>query len=128
MAGLAQDGGRSLRLRPPGLDRSYAALFVAILAEVVATTALRASQAFTRPLPSLLVVVGYAVAFYCLSLTVADLPLGVVYAIWSGVGLVLITIAGWLVWGQRLDAHALMGMALITAGVVVINLRPGGGH
>ena len=108
------------------MDRSYAALFVAILAEVVATTALRASQAFTRPLPSLLVVVGYAVAFYCLSLTVADLPLGVVYAIWSGVGLVLITIAGWLVWGQRLDAQALMGMALITAGVVVINLRPGG--
>ena len=110
------------------MDRSYVALFVAILAEVVATTALRASQAFTRPLPSLLVVVGYAVAFYCLSLTVADLPLGVVYAIWSGVGLVLITLAGWLVWGQRLDAQALMGMALITAGVVVINLRPGGGH
>lgn len=110
------------------MDRSYATLFVAILAEVVATTALRASVGFTRPLPSLLVVVGYTVAFYCLSLTVIDLPLGLVYAIWSGVGLVLITLAGWWIWGQRLDATALLGMALITAGVALLNLRPGGSH
>ena len=97
-------------------------LLVAILAEVVATTALKASEGFTRPWPSLLVVSGYGVAFYSLSLTVRTIPLGLVYAIWSGLGLLLITLAGWLIWGQRLDPPALVGMALIVAGVVVLNL------
>ena len=97
-------------------------LLVAILAEVVATTALKASEGFTRPWPSLLVVSGYGVAFYSLSLTVRTIPLGLVYAIWSGLGLLLITLAGWLIWGQRLDPPALVGMGLIVAGVVVLNL------
>ena len=97
-------------------------LLLAILAEVVATTALKASDGFTRPLPSLLVVLGYGIAFYCLSLTMRSIPLGLVYAIWSGLGLLLITLAGWLIWGQRLDAPSLVGMALIIAGVSVINL------
>ena len=97
-------------------------LLVAILAEVVATTALKASDGFRRPLPSLIVVLGYSVAFYGLSLTMRSIPLGLVYAIWSGLGLLLITLAGWLIWGQRLDPPALLGMALILAGVTVINL------
>ena len=97
-------------------------LLLAIVAEVVATTALKACEGFTRPLPSLLVVLGYAIAFYCLSLTVRSIPLGLVYALWSGLGLLLITLAGWLIWGQRLDGPALAGMALIMAGVTLINL------
>lgn len=97
-------------------------LLVAILAEVLATTALKASEGFTRPWPVLLVVCGYGVAFYCLSLTMRTIPLGLVYALWSGLGLLLITLAGWLIWGQRLDVPALVGMGLILAGVIVINL------
>ena len=97
-------------------------LLIAILAEVVATTALKDSNGFTRPLPSLLVVSGYCIAFYSLSLTLRSIPLGVVYALWSGLGLLLITLAGWLIWGQRLDGPSLAGMALIVAGVSVINL------
>jgi small multidrug resistance pump len=96
-------------------------LLVAILAEVVATTALKATQGFSRPLPSLLVVLGYGVAFYGLSLTLRSLPLGPVYAIWSGLGLLLITVAGWLLWDQRLSGQTLLGMALIVTGVVVIH-------
>ena len=104
------------------MSSAQASLLAAILAEVVATSALKACESFTRPLPSLLVLLGYSISFYCLSLTVRTVPLGLVYALWSGLGLVLITLAGWWVWGQRLDAPALMGMALILAGVVVINL------
>lgn len=111
-------------LRPEGsaVTPAQITLLVAILAEVVATTALKASEGFTRPWPSLLVVFGYAVAFYSLSLTVRTIPLGLVYAIWSGLGLLLITLAGWLIWGQRLDPPALVGMGLIVAGVLVLNL------
>ena len=111
-------------LRPEGsaVTPAQITLLVAILAEVVATTALKASAGFTRPWPSLLVVSGYGVAFYSLSLTVRTIPLGLVYAIWSGLGLLLITLAGWLIWGQRLDPPALVGMGLIVAGVLVLNL------
>jgi small multidrug resistance pump len=97
-------------------------LLVAIVAEVVATNALKACEGFTRPLPSLVVVLGYGVAFYGLSLSLRNLPLGPVYAIWSGLGLLLITLVGWLVWGQRLNGQSLLGMGLILAGVVVLNL------
>jgi small multidrug resistance pump len=97
-------------------------LLVAIVAEVVATTALKACEGFTRPLPSMLVVLGYGVAFYGLSQSVRSLPLGPVYALWSGLGLLLITLVGWLVWGQRLDGQSVLGMGLILAGVVVLNL------
>lgn len=104
------------------LTSAQLTLLVAIVAEVMATTALKASDGFTRLWPSLLVLIGYGVAFYCLSLTMRSLPLGLVYALWSGLGLLLITLAGWLIWGQRLDLPALVGMALIVAGVFVINL------
>jgi small multidrug resistance pump len=97
-------------------------LAIAIVAEVIATTALKASDGFTRPWPSVVVVVGYAVAFWCLGLTLRSLPVGVVYAIWSGAGIALITLIGWFWFGQRLDAPALAGMGLIVAGVVVIQL------
>jgi small multidrug resistance pump len=96
-------------------------LSVAIVLEVVATSALKASDGFTRLLPSVVVVVGYAVAFYTLSLTLRTMPVGVVYAVWSGVGVVLITLVGWLVFGQKLDGPAFLGIALISAGVIVLN-------
>ena len=94
----------------------------AIVAEVVATSALKASEGFTRAAPALLVVLGYALAFYQLALTLRSIPVGVAYAIWSGLGTVLIALAGWRLYGQRLDAAQLGGMALIVAGVLVMNL------
>jgi len=97
-------------------------LAVAIVVEVIATTALKSSDGFTRLWPSLLVVVGYVTAIYLLSLTLEAIPVGIVYAIWSGVGIVLIAITATLFLGQRLDAPALLGMALIVSGVVVIHL------
>lgn len=97
-------------------------LAVAIVAEVVATTALKASDGFSRLGPSAVVVVGYGLAFYLLALTLRSIPIGVTYAVWSGVGIALIALIGWLVYGQRLDAGALVGMGLIVAGVLVIQL------
>jgi small multidrug resistance pump len=97
-------------------------LLLAIAAEVVATSALKASESFTRIGPSVIVVLGYGAAFYLLSLTFRTLPVGVVYAIWSGVGIVLISLVGWIAFRQNLDAPAVIGIALIVAGVVVINL------
>lgn len=101
---------------------NWICLAVAIVSETVATTALKASAGFTRPLPVVLVVAGYGLAFYFLSLTLRTIPLGVAYAVWSGVGIMLITAAGWLLYGQKLDAAALAGIALIVAGVLVMNL------
>ena len=97
-------------------------LAIAIVAEVIATTALRATDGFTRVAPSLIVVVGYGVSFYFLSLTLRTIPMGVTYAIWSGVGIVLISFTGFIIYNQRLDAAALIGMGLIVAGVVVMQL------
>jgi small multidrug resistance pump len=97
-------------------------LAVAIVAEVIATTALRATDGFTRVAPSLIVVAGYATSFYFLSLTLRTIPMGVTYAIWSGVGIILISLAGFIIYNQRLDAAALVGMGLIVAGVVVMQL------
>lgn len=96
-------------------------LALAIVLEVVATSALKASDGFTRLWPSVVVVVGYAAAFYLLALTLRSMPVGVVYAIWSGVGVVLITLVGWLVFKQELDAPALLGIGLIASGVIVLN-------
>ncbi|HEV2514725.1 MULTISPECIES: SMR family transporter [unclassified Devosia] len=101
---------------------AYAYLAVAIVAEVIATTALRAADGFTQLWPSLISIVGYVVAFYFLSLTLRSMPVGIAYAIWSGVGIVLISLAGWLIYKQLLDLPALIGMGLIMAGVIVINL------
>lgn len=101
---------------------SYAFLAVAIVAEVIATTALKASEGFSNLLPSVLVVVGYGVAFYCLSMTLRTLPVGIVYAVWSGAGIVLVSLLGWLVYGQKLDPWAVLGIGLIMSGVLVLNL------
>ncbi len=100
----------------------WALLIIAIVAEVIGTSALRASDGFSRLWPSVLVIVGYAVAFYFLSLTLKTIPMGVSYAIWSGVGIVLISLVGWLVFDQTLDTPALAGMGLIVTGVLVINI------
>lgn len=104
------------------MTRTYLILLLAIAAEVVATSALKASENFTRPLPSILVVAGYGVAFSCLSMTLRTLPLGVAYAIWSGVGTALVAVVGWLLYRQHLDLPAILGIALIIAGTLVINL------
>jgi small multidrug resistance pump len=103
----------------------YLYLAIAILAEVVGTSALKASEGFTRFWPSLVVAVGYGVAFYFLSLALKTIPVGVAYAIWSGVGVALITLIGWVVFHQKLDPPALIGIALIVAGVVVIQFFSG---
>jgi multidrug transporter EmrE-like cation transporter len=97
-------------------------LGLAIVAEVIGTTALKASENFTRLAPSLIVVVGYGVAFYCLSLVLRSVPVGIAYAVWSGLGIVLITAVAWLLYGQRIDLAGLIGMGLIIAGVVVLNV------
>ncbi len=101
---------------------AYTWLAIAIVAEVIATSTMRATQGFTRIGPSLVTVVGYAVAFYCLSLALRTLPTGIAYAIWSGVGIVLVAGIAWGWQGQRLDAPAVLGIALILAGVLVMNL------
>lgn len=100
----------------------YLYLLVAIASEVTATSALKASNGFTRLGPSAVVVAGYAAAFYFLSLTLRTVPVGVAYAIWSGVGVALIALIGWRVYGQRLDGPALVGIGLIVAGVVVLSV------
>ena len=100
----------------------YTSLGLAIVAEVVATSALQASAGFTRLWPSVLVVLGYGLAFYCLSITLKTVPVGVAYALWSGLGIVLITAVGWVLYQQRVDAAALLGMVLIMSGVAVIQL------
>ncbi|MGD8175290.1 DMT family transporter [Marinimicrobium sp. ARAG 43.8] len=97
-------------------------LSVAIVAEVVATSALKMSDGFTRALPSAVVVLGYTVAFYFLSLSLKSIPLGIAYAIWAGVGIVLVALASWVIYGQKLDAPAVLGMAMIIGGVMVINI------
>lgn len=97
-------------------------LSFAIVAEVIATTALRATDGFTRVTPALIVVAGYATSFYFLSLTLRTIPMGVTYAIWSGVGIVLISLAGFIIYNQILDAAALVGIGLILAGVLVMQL------
>lgn len=102
--------------------KNWLFLLLAILCETLATSALKASEGFTRAVPAAVVVLGYGASFYLLSLTLKAIPLGVAYAVWSGVGIVLITLIGWLAYGQRLDAPALAGIALITLGVVVMNL------
>ena len=100
----------------------YVYLGIAIVAEVIGTSALRASDQFTRIWPSVITVLGYGVAFYFLSLTLKTIPTGIAYAIWSGVGVVLISLVGWWLFRQALDLPAIIGMSLIVAGVIVINV------
>tara|TARA_R110002072_G_scaffold6690_4_gene38328 strand:- start:4359 stop:4691 length:333 start_codon:yes stop_codon:yes gene_type:complete len=101
---------------------AYLILALAVLAETIGTTALQASQQFTRLWPSVLVVLAYAVSFYLLSMTLKVMPVGVVYALWSGLGIILIAIIGFAVFGQRLDLPAVLGLVLIIAGIGVIHL------
>lgn len=103
----------------------YFILMLAVLAETIGTTALQASQQFSRPLPSIIVVVAYGAAFYLLAIALRTFPVGVAYAMWSGMGIVFIAIIGFAVFGQRLDMAAIIGIALIMSGIVVINLFSG---
>ena len=97
-------------------------LIIAILAEVIATSALKYAEGFTKPVPSAIVIAGYAVAFYFLSLTLQHMSVGIAYAIWSGLGTLLIAITSAVLLKQKLDTPAIIGLALIVAGVVVINV------
>lgn len=101
---------------------SYLFLFISIVCEVIATTALKLSDSFTRLWPATVTVLFYLLAFWSLTIPMRTIPTGIIYAIWSGAGIVLISLVGWVVYGQKLDMAALAGMGLIIAGVVVINL------
>ncbi len=102
--------------------KSWLYLLVAIVAEVIGTSGLKASDSFSKLRPSLLTIVAYGTSFFFLSLTLRTIPVGIAYAVWSGVGIVLITLIGWLYFEQRLDAFAILGMFLIVLGVTVLNL------
>ncbi len=102
--------------------QNYFYLVIAVIFEVIATTALKQTDGFTRLAPSLVSIGGYALAFYFLSLPLRTMPVGVVYALWCGAGIILITAIGWIWFKQALDLPALAGMGLIMAGVMVINL------
>ena len=101
---------------------SYLYLAIAILTEVIATSALRATEEFTKFWPSLIVIISYALSFYFLTLTLRSIPLGVTYAVWSGIGIVVMTVAGVLLYKQTPDLPAIIGMGLIISGVIVIHL------
>lgn len=101
---------------------TYFILFLAILAEVVATTALKASDSFTKLIPTVILVVGYGVSFYLLTIVMRSMPTGVTYAIWSGLGVVLISLFGYFFASEKLDLAACIGMSLIVLGVIVINV------
>jgi multidrug transporter EmrE-like cation transporter len=98
-------------------------LGVAIVSEVIATSALGPSRGFTKPAPTIIVLIGYGIAFYFLSQTLRTIPVAVAYAVWSGAGVAMITLIAWTLFGQRLDAFALLGIGLIVVGVLVIHLQ-----
>jgi len=104
------------------MPKAYLFLVAAILFETVGTTALQASHQFSRLVPSILVVIAYALAFYFLAFALRFMPVGIAYAIWSGLGIVFIAAIGLLVFGQRLDLPALLGIAMILGGILVIHL------
>lgn len=102
--------------------KPWICLTIAIVSEVIATTYLKESNGFTRLRPSAIVIAGYVTAFYFLSLVLKTIPVGVVYAIWSGVGIALIALVAWMMFGQSLDIPAIIGLALIISGVLVLSL------
>lgn len=104
------------------LPMLYLVLVFAIVFEVLGTSAMQAAQHFTRVVPTVTMVVCYAIAFFCLSYTLKSIPVGIAYAIWSGLGIVLISLVGYFVFGQKLDLAAVVGLGLIIAGVLVLNL------
>ena len=101
---------------------AYLYLAIAIIAEVIATSALKATQGFTVLWPSVITIIGYAIALFFLSLTMKSIPMGITYAIWSGAGIILISTVGWIVYKQHLDFAALIGLSLMIAGIVVIHV------
>lgn len=101
---------------------AYFYLAIAIIAEVAATSALKASAEFTRLVPSLIVIVGYGIAFYCMTLVLRSIPVGITYAVWAGLGIVLVTIVGAILYKEIPDIPAVIGIGLIVAGVMVINV------
>lgn len=101
---------------------AYILLFFAIICEVVATSSLKLSNGFSQLVPSIITVIGYAASFYLLSLTLKSIPVGVAYAIWSGIGIVLVSVIAWFFFKQALDVAALVGMGLIMLGVIIINV------
>ena len=103
------------------MTMAYIYLGLAIIAEVIATSSLRATEEFTKIGPTITMIVGYGVAFYCMTLALRAIPLGITYAIWSGLGIVLVSIVGIVLFDEKLDLPAAIGMGLIIAGVVVIN-------
>ena len=102
--------------------KTYLILGLAIVAEVIATSSLKSSEGFTRLWPSVVTLLGYTIAIFLLSLTLKTLPTGIAYAIWSGVGIVLVSAIGWFGYGQKLDTPAVIGLGLIIAGVIVVNV------
>lgn len=107
---------------------AYVYLFIAVAFETVGTTALQASNQFTRLWPSVLVVVSYSMAFVFLAMVLKTMPVGIAYALWSGLGIMLIALIGYTVFGQKLDFAAIAGISLILAGILVINLFSSAGH
>ncbi len=103
------------------MTMAYVYLGLAIIAEVIATSSLKATEEFTKIGPTIIMIVGYGVAFYCMTLALRAIPLGITYAIWSGLGIVLVSIVGIVLYDEKLDLPAAIGMGLIIAGVVVIN-------
>ena len=101
---------------------TYLYLTFAIVSEVAATSALKATEQFTKLIPSLIVIMGYVIAFFFLSLTLKNMSTGIAYAIWSGFGIVLVSIAGWIFYGQKLDLPAILGISLIIIGVLIVNI------
>ena len=101
---------------------TYLYLTLAIVSEVAATSALKATEQFTKLIPSLIVIMGYVIAFFFLSLTLKNMSTGIAYAIWSGFGIVLVSIAGWIFYGQKLDLPAILGISLIIIGVLIVNI------
>ncbi|RQO72982.1 QacE family quaternary ammonium compound efflux SMR transporter [Aquitalea sp. FJL05] len=104
------------------MNNAWIFLSVAILSEVVATSSMKLTEGFTRLGPSLVTAIGYMISFYMLSLTLRHVPVGVVYAIWSGVGIVLVSLVAWQLYGQKLDVPAMIGIGMIMSGVLVLNL------
>ncbi|WP_298935426.1 SMR family transporter [uncultured Ruegeria sp.] len=104
------------------MPKAYLILLLAVFAETIGTTALQASQQFTKLWPSVLVVVGYGFAFYLMALTLKVMPVGIVYAIWSGLGIFFIAVIGFVVFGQKLDWPAVLGLSMILAGILIIHL------
>ncbi|RKS87449.1 small multidrug resistance pump [Orbus hercynius] len=102
--------------------KAYLFLFLAITCEVVATSSLKLSNSFTNLIPSIITIVGYCASFYLLSMTLKTIPVGIAYAIWSGIGIIFVSIIAWVFFKQALDLAALLGMGLIMLGVIIINV------